>query len=115
MAGDVAVPRAMRQANLEIANEVAGKARAGAPIGTAAEGDNHPGQLAGTVKAQASAVRASVTAGNAQTPYGPPVHWGWPKHNITANPFLQRGAAGVEADPVRWYSRVFGAASMENA
>lgn len=115
LAGDVAVPRAMRLSNLEIAKEVANKGRAGAPVGKAADGDAHPGMLAGSVRGTASPMSASVVAGGPKQPYTQAVHWGWPKHNITANPFLKRGAAGVEADPVRWYSRVFGAATMETA
>lgn len=113
VAGDTAVPAAMRLSNLEIAKEVAAKGRAGAPVGKASEGDSHSGALAGSVRGTAGVATASVLAGGPKQPYAQAIHWGWPKHNITANPFLQRGAAGVEADPVRWYNRVFGAATLE--
>jgi hypothetical protein len=40
-----------------------------------------------------------VRAGKKSVPYAGPIHWGWPKRNIKANPFLSK-ALESETDEV---------------
>lgn len=60
---------------------VAAQARIDAPKRT--------GELARSIRAGTSGNRALVRS---RLPYGNPIHWGWPKRNITANPFIDRAA-----------------------
>lgn len=64
----------------ELAEMVAGAARSRAPVLS--------GKLAGSVKGKGSKTRARVTAGSRLVPYAGPIHFGWPRHNISPQPFL---------------------------
>jgi hypothetical protein len=57
------------------------------------------GRLVGNIRAGATQKAAFVRAGGARVPYAGPVHWGWPKRNITANPFMTKAAQQTEP---RW-------------
>lgn len=46
------------------------------------------GRLAASGQRSGNPVQASVTFGGPQVPYANPIHWGWPAHNIKAQPFL---------------------------
>lgn len=47
------------------------------------------GALAGTLRGGQQQGAAVVMAGKGkQVPYANPIHWGWPKRHITAQPFL---------------------------
>lgn len=52
------------------------------------------GRLLATIRSSKAVRRATVSAGRAALPYGPPVHWGWPEHHIEPHPF---GPEGLEA------------------
>lgn len=56
------------------------------------------GRLASSIRGTGTASAAIVRAGGAAIPYGGPIHWGWPAHNIAAQPFLTD--AGQETQPV---------------
>jgi len=47
------------------------------------------GALDATMRAGRGKTKAVVRAGGAKTPYAGVVHYGWPQHNIEAQPFLQ--------------------------
>lgn len=54
------------------------------------------GRLVGSIRSNKAARRATVSAGRAALPYGPPVHWGWPAHNIEPHEFGPEGLQRAE-------------------
>lgn len=61
------------------------------------------GRLRRSVRGNRAKSRATVTVGYASVPYGPPIHWGWPKRNIEPNKFGERGLEAAEPEIVRAY------------
>lgn len=55
------------------------------------------GRLAGSVRGNRAAGRATVSAGGASVPYAGPIHWGWPARGIEAQPFLSDAALATES------------------
>lgn len=51
------------------------------------------GALAASVKGNRAAATATV---GTRLVYGGPIHWGWPAHNITAQPFIADAAQATE-------------------
>jgi len=81
----------MKDAHAAVAAMVAAAARAATPRRT--------GRLAATVRGNRALSRATILAGYASVPYAGPIHWGWPRRNITAQPWLADTAALLEP---RW-------------
>lgn len=54
------------------------------------------GQLAASIRPSGTKTAAQVRAGGARVPYAGAIHWGWPAHNITAQPFLADAAQATE-------------------
>lgn len=79
----------LKATNASVAGVVASAGRAGAPVGPT-------GRLAASVRPGATKTMAVTRAGFARVPYAGPIHWGWPKRNITAQPFLSDAATGTE-------------------
>lgn len=77
-----------------------GNARAAAVVATAAAAaaPHRTGKLATSVRGNRAAGSAVVRAGGAATPYAGPIHWGWPSHDIAAQPFIS--SAAVDTQPV---------------
>jgi hypothetical protein len=71
-----------------VAQLVAGRGRSSAPVRT--------GKLAGTVRASGTKTAAVIRAGYARVPYANPIHWGWPRRGIPANPWLSEAAQASE-------------------
>lgn len=46
------------------------------------------GRLKASVRSLASQTAARGAVGGKRLPYAPPIHWGWPAHNIPRRPFL---------------------------
>lgn len=78
-------------------------------LGTVVVNAAHPpigetGRLATTVRAGRGKTKAVVRAGGARAPYAGVTHYGWPAHNIEAQPFLsnalneQRGTVLKDLD-----------------
>jgi phage gpG-like protein len=82
----------MAAANVAIGNMVVNEARSLAP--------KRSGQLAGSVSAT---VGVGVIDVGADTPYAGPIHWGWPAHNIAAQPFIQEAIENTEEQSVQIY------------
>src|SRR5262245_26935679 len=61
------------------------------------------GKLAGSVRGNRAASSAIIRVGRASVPYAGPIHYGWPAHNITANPFAVTAAHITEPIWTRWY------------
>jgi hypothetical protein len=62
------------------------------------------GRLRASVRPSLKAAnRARVLAGGAAVPYAGPIHWGWPKRKITAQPFVAEAAQRTEAQWLELY------------
>lgn len=85
----------MSQANSRAGDYVAQVARGLAPVVS--------GRLAGSVRAEHPAGRATVTAGGPGVPYAGPIHWGWAARNIAPHPFLTDALAQTETSVVSIY------------
>jgi len=73
--------------------------REAASIASAAGGASAPrqsGRLAGSVRGSGTKTASVIRAGRASVPYAQPIHWGWPKRNIAANPWLSEAAQRTE-------------------
>lgn len=66
------------------------------------------GRLAGSVRSSGQARTGVVRAGKASVPYAGPIHFGWPKRNIRANPFLSSALERQESAVVEVYERGVG-------
>lgn len=56
------------------------------------------GRLAGTVRGSGTLTAAIVRGGTAAVPYANPIHWGWGRRHIKANPFLSHAAQNTQPD-----------------
>ena len=54
----------------------------------AASPPRQSGALAGSMRAGRGKTKAVVRAGGAKAPYAGVIHYGWPAHNIEAQPFI---------------------------
>ncbi len=61
------------------------------------------GRLASSVRPGATKTAAIVRAGYASVPYAGPIHWGWPRRNIRAQPFLSDAATSSEGTWIQAY------------
>jgi hypothetical protein len=61
------------------------------------------GRLLGSLRPAAAAAKVTVRAGGSTLRYAGPIHWGWPAHHITANPFLSDAATSSEETWVGFY------------
>lgn len=50
------------------------------------------GRLRGTIRAAGTKTAGIIRSGKKAVPYAGPIHWGWKKRNIKANPFMSTGA-----------------------
>jgi hypothetical protein len=64
------------------------------------------GRLASTVRPAGTKTSAIVRAGRAAVPYASVIEFGWPGHNIAAQPYLTTAAADTEPT---WTDLYFGA------
>lgn len=74
----------LKDAHREVAELVAQRAAPNAPRRT--------GRLADSVRPAGTQSAAIVRAGRAALPYAGPIHWGWPAHHITAQPWIAEAA-----------------------
>ncbi|NQX26832.1 HK97 gp10 family phage protein [Microbacteriaceae bacterium VKM Ac-2854] len=61
------------------------------------------GRLAATIRSAGTKAAGVIRAGTARVPYALPIHWGWGRRHIAANPFLSRGARNSEGQWIRVY------------
>lgn len=59
------------------------------------------GRLAASIRPGASRAGGVVRAGGAKVPYANPIHWGWPKRGIKAQPWLSQAAQATEPDWIK--------------
>lgn len=79
----------LKDANAAAARLVAAEAARRAP--------RVSGKLAGTLRGNRAAGKATVAAGRASVPYAGPIHWGWAARGIEANPFVVDAAQATES------------------
>lgn len=91
--------RTMKRAGLDITELKDAHHRAGEIVAQYAETivPRRSGRLASSIRAAKQVRRARVQAGRASVPYAAPIHWGWPRRNIAANPFLSDAARATES------------------
>lgn len=97
---------AMKAANADLKDWTAVHKRAAQPVLRTAQ-DIVPvlsGSLRDTLRIKASKASARVLAGGGPVPYAGPIHFGWPAHNIAAQPFLWDAADVSEDDVVNIYN-----------
>lgn len=82
----------MKAANEAVGSMVVGKARALAP--------KVSGALAASVSATVVLAGIDVAA---DAVYAGPIHWGWPAHNIAAQPFIQEAILSTEPQTLQLY------------
>lgn len=87
----------LKDAHAEASRLVANAATARAP--------RRSGALAGTIRAAGTTTKGIVRAGYARLPYAGPIHWGWPAHHISAQPFLVDAAHDTETTWLAAYER----------
>lgn len=90
--------RTMRKAGKDLDDLKDAHAKAGAIVANYAAdiAPRRSGKLAGSIRAAKQVRRARVQAGRASVPYAAPIHWGWPRRGIEANPFLSHAAQATE-------------------
>lgn len=65
---------------------------------TKTDAPHQTGKLAATVRSAGTKTAGIVRVGTARVPYANPIHWGWGRRHIAANPFVSRAAR--ETEPV---------------
>jgi hypothetical protein len=85
----------LKDVHQAVGNMVVSVARGLAPVQT--------GALAGSIRATRLATGVGLRAGSGSIRYAGPIHWGWPAHNIAANPFLMNAAQTTETEWVGLY------------
>ena len=93
------LPKQMKAVAKSAANIVADEARAMSPYKT--------GRLSGTVKTGATAKGAYMKVGG-KLPYSKVIMFGWPRHNITGNPFPYRALDAKRQEVINSFSRGIG-------
>jgi hypothetical protein len=90
--------RTLKRAGVSVEDLKDAHAAAGNIVAAAGRGSapNRSGRLAGTVRASRAAASATVRAGGGRVPYAGVIHWGWPGHHITAQPWLSEAATRTE-------------------
>lgn len=78
----------LKDAHRRVAEMVAERSASRAPRRT--------GRLAATVRPAGTQSAAIVRAGRATVPYAAPIHWGWPKRHIAAQPWIADTAARTQ-------------------
>lgn len=95
-AGTTDLQKELREAYRNTALAVSGRAYQLAP--------KFSGALADSIRPSASLTGAKVSAGNSAVPYAGPIHWGWPKRHIQAQPFISQALKQQQGDINRYFN-----------
>ncbi|GIG69741.1 HK97 gp10 family phage protein [Phytomonospora endophytica] len=97
--GAAQLRRTLRKAGADAADLKDANAAAAAIVARAgaAAAPRRTGRLAASVRGNRAVGAAVVRAGGARVPYAAPIHWGWPRRGIAAQPFLSDAARATEA------------------
>ena len=101
--------REMQRLGIEVEDLKATFTKVGAAGVMRAQGlaPKRSGKLAGSIRQSRRKNSVILKAGNNRksasgVPYAGPIHWGWPKRNIEANPWMWNMADGLEPQFMRW-------------
>ena len=99
--------RAMRDAEADLDELKDASQRAGTIVLNAAtaRAPRRTGRLAASGRVSRVARRAVVRFGSARVPYAGPIHWGWPRRHIAAQPFAIDAARATEPVWLAGYAR----------
>ena len=97
--GAATLRRTLRQAGDDLADLKEAHKAAGAIAGgrARATAPRVSGRLAGNVRWSGTATAATIRAGGRTVLYAGPIHWGWPRRHIAAQPFITEAAQDTEA------------------
>lgn len=90
--------RALKAAGADLADLKAlhaDTARVVVPVAQA-RAPRRTGRLAASTRFGASVSATTIKAGTARVPYAAPIHWGWGRRGIRANPWLSQAAQATE-------------------
>lgn len=85
----------LKTANAAASKTAAGAARPFTPV--------RSGALLRSVRSSGTLTAGIIRAGRKSVPYAGAIHWGWPAHGITAQPFLTEGARASEPVWIKLY------------
>lgn len=88
----------LKAAHASVAGVVAARAKPTAPVGVT-------GRLSASVRPGATKTAAVVRAGRSTVPYAGVIHYGWPRRNIKAQPFLSDAAQTTESTWTTLYAQ----------
>lgn len=90
--------RTLRQAGHDLGDLKQASARAGQTVSqwAAVTAPRRTGALGGAVRSSARASTAVIRAGSSGVPYAGPIHWGWGRRHIAANPWVSRAAQDTQ-------------------
>lgn len=102
--------KVLKEINRKAASRVATAATSTTPVGGPykAAGRGRPrsgGRLKASIRPGATTKAGVVKAGSSRVPYAGPIHWGWPRRNIKAQPFLTTAAKATEPVWMAEYKR----------
>lgn len=105
--GDRRFQATMRQAGLDVTrlNDTHKEAAEVAAVAGRASAPVRSGKLSGSIRTGATRKAGIIRAGKKSVPYALPIHWGWPKRNIAANPWLSEAAQATEPAWLRVYEQ----------
>lgn len=96
--GAARLRRTLRQAGDDLGSLKAAHTKAAKIAADAVNAPRGPsGRLASSVRSSGTKTAGILRAGRASVPYAGPIHWGWPRRGIRANPFLSEGAQNSES------------------
>jgi hypothetical protein len=96
--GAAQLRRALKRAGADLADMKAANEAVARTVAHAAA-DRAPrrsGRLASSIRGNRAVSTAVVRAGSARVPYAGPIHWGWHRRNIKANPWISKAAQATE-------------------
>jgi hypothetical protein len=94
--------KAMREAGTDLDDLKAANMAVGAVVLAAANPPRRTGRLAASGRVARARSKASVTYSRV---YAGPIHWGWPRRGIPANPWLSQAAQRTEGTWTEVYLR----------
>lgn len=99
--------RSMKEAEIEMSHLKAAHSEAGAYVANEAKTavPVRTGLLQSSIRASGTQTSAVIRAGRKRIPYAGVIHYGWPAHNIEAQPFISKPAQETEPTWRRIYER----------
>ena len=98
--------RAFRRAQIEVKNELKVTHKEAAELVEKAAKVEVPvrsGTLKSTIRSSGTQTKAIVRAGRASVPYAGVIHFGWPGHNISPQPFVYEALDKRRSEVIKTY------------